>query len=354
MSRPLLELRAVDKRYAATAVLRDVSLTVAPGEFVILIGGSGSGKTTLLRIVAGLESADSGSVTLRGEVVDDPARGRFIPPERRRLGMVFQDYALWPHMTAVETVEAASSGPREGRRATSHRILEQVGVGDLAARRPSQLSGGQQQRVGLARAIAAAPDLLLFDEPLSSLDVDVRDLMRTHIRSVLKARGGAALFVSHDPMDAWRLADRVAVLEHGRIMQAATPEALYAAPATARIARFTDAIGGFQVKVRRACGSLGFDWGGATQPAAALGVAEGDDGLLYIRPCGVKAGAAGEPAALVGRTFEAGSWRATWFAPRLGWTLCSLESAPPPPEAKLGLIAGHAFIYPQRRDARDH
>lgn len=345
MTGPILQLAGVDKRFGRTRVLSGVDLEVHAGEFVILIGGSGSGKTTLLRLAGGLEASDHGVISLRGAIVDDRPRNAFIPPEHRRLGMVFQDYALWPHMTSVENVEAALRGAPATRRRAALALLDQLDMAPLAGRLPAELSGGQQQRVGLARALAADPDLLLLDEPLSSLDVDVRERMRDHIRTMLRARGTAALLVTHDPIDAWRLADRVAVLEHGRIAQTATPEQLFARPATARIARFTDAIGSFRVVMRREGNITGFDWAGALQPATTIGVAAGATGQLYIRPCGVRSGPIGAAAQLIGRTLEAGGWRASWRMAASGWTVLSNETAPPPTETRLSLNADHCFIY---------
>lgn len=348
MTVALLRVQGVSKRYGTVPVLSDIDLSVAPGEFVILIGGSGSGKTTLLRVVGGLERADAGRVTLRGKPVDDPASTIFVPPERRGLGMVFQDYALWPHMTCLQNVEAAVRG--RGGPAIARELLDELGVGALAGRRPAQLSGGQQQRVGLARALATRTDLLLLDEPLSSLDVDVRERMRGRIRAAVRQHGAAALFVSHDPVDAWRLADRVAVLEGGRVVQAATPEQLYRRPATARVARFTDAIGGLKLReVRRANGSAVFDWGGEPQDGI-VGAALDPGGPMraYVRPCGVQAGKTGEPARLISRTFEAGAWRSTWHVPAHDWTLCSLENQPPTPETRLRLGRDHVFLFPEK------
>lgn len=348
MSAPVLSVAGLTKRYGANTVLRDVALDVAPGEFMILIGGSGSGKTTLLRLAGGLARADRGTVTLRGCPVDDPAARLFVPPERRGLGMVFQDYALWPHMTCRENVTAVLRG--DGGKRTAQDLLDELGVGALAARRPSQLSGGQQQRVGLARALAVAPDLLLLDEPLSSLDVDVRERMRNRIRAIVRQHGTAALFVSHDPIDAWRLADRVAVLERGSIVQLATPEAIYRRPATARVARFTDAIGGLAVRECRDGGDArGFAWAGGVQEATApAGLAAGERVRAFVRPCGVRTGATGEPARLLGHTFEAGGWRATWHVPAHDWTLCSIEDAPPPPETRLQFNREHVFLYSEK------
>lgn len=347
MTDALLTIEALTRRHGANTILRDVDLRIAREEFVILIGGSGSGKTTLLRTVGGLDRADAGRMTLRGDVVDDPSARRFVPPDKRRLGMVFQDYALWPHMTCLENVAAAL--PQRGQKRAAQDLLDELGVGALSGRKPGQLSGGQQQRVGLARALAAASDLLLLDEPLSSLDVDVRDRMRTRILSSVRQHGSAALFVSHDPVDAWRLADRIVVLEHGRIVQSATPQMLYRDPMTPRIARFTDAVGGLKLQdFRRIGAQAAFAWGDAMQQArAGAGLVEGEPARAYIRPCGVATASKGEPATLIRATFEAGIWRANWHVPAHDWVLCSHESASPAAQTRLALNQHHIFVYPE-------
>lgn len=347
MNNALLELEAVEKRYGRTTVLASVNLQVEAGEFVVLIGGSGSGKTTLLRVVGGLERADHGVARLRGQPVDAPLVGTWVPPERRRLGMVFQDYALWPHLTCLENVLAAIPRGVAQRRSAAMELLERVGVADFAGRHPQRLSGGQQQRVGIARALAAKPDLLLLDEPLSSLDVDTRERLRVEIRGLTREYGAGALFVSHDPVDAWRLADRVIVLEHGWLTQTATPETLYARPATARVARFIGAQGGFIAPLRRERELLGIDLGGRFHPATPVGVREGEQGVVLVRPMGVSPRHDGVPARLLHCAFEAGNYRAYWRIDGVGEPLCSLEATPPPEcEARLFIDSQHIFVYP--------
>jgi iron(III) transport system ATP-binding protein len=345
----LLDIEAVGKRFGGQPVLAGVDLCLHPGEFVVLIGGSGSGKTTLLRLVGGLEIADQGVIRLRSQVVDAPDDGIWLPPERRRLGMVFQDYALWPHMTCLENVMAVLPTRTPDRIKVAMTLLEQVGVAVMANRRPQQMSGGQQQRVGIARALAAKPDLLLLDEPLSGLDVDTREHLRMQIRTLTREYGAGALLVSHDPIDAWRLADRVVVLEHGVLTQADAPEALYAAPATARIARFTGAQGGFDARLRRQDESLGIDLAGSFCPATPVGVKEGEMGIAFVRPSGVRPHDHGVPADLVHCAFEAGSYRAYWRIAGLDEPLCSLESVPPARgSAHLHIDASHLFVYPSQ------
>lgn len=343
----LLELDAVEKCYGRTSVLHHIDLCLEAGEFVVMIGGSGSGKTTLLRMVGGLEQASGGVIRLRGQVVDDPAERRWLPPEKRRLGMVFQDYALWPHLSCLDNVMAAiPSGDRQ-RREQAMTLLEKVGVGAWANQLPQRLSGGQQQRVGIARALAAKPDLLLFDEPLSSLDVDAREHLRLEIRALTREYGAGALFVSHDPVDAWRLADRVIVLEQGYLVQGASPMALYEAPATARVARFIGAHGGFGARLQRQQDRLGVVLDGRFHAVNATAVGEGEDGIVFVRPAGVRPHQDGVQAELLHCAFEAGRYRAYWRIAGIDQPLCSLETAPPSgPSTRLHIDSEHIFIYP--------
>lgn len=346
----LLRLEAVSKRYGRHEVLRGVSLELAAGEFVVLIGGSGSGKTTLLRLVAGLSGADKGSIELRGVAVDRPATATFVPPERRQLGMVFQDYALWPHLSCLANVEAGTRGSAAVRRTRAFELLEWVGMAQYADKRPHQLSGGQQQRVGVARALAAEPDLLLFDEALSSLDTDIRDQLRLQIRKLARDTGAAALFVSHDPLDAWRLADRVAVLEDGALTQIDTPAALYARPATARVARFIGAAGGFAATVEEKRGQRGICLEGRFWPTPLSQVDPGREGIVYIRPEGVRRATNGLPAELRHCSFEKGRYRAYWRIGGHGGSLCTDEESPPPASAMLTLSPEHVLVYPPTKE----
>ncbi len=343
----LLEMEQVEKRFGKVRVLTQIDLSLQPGEFVVLIGGSGSGKTTLLRLVGGLERADRGTIRLHSQEVDSPSNGTWRPPERRHLGMVFQDYALWPHMSCLENVLAAVPAKESNRRKAARELLERVGVGAFADKRPQKLSGGQQQRVGIARALAVKPNLLLLDEPLSSLDVDTREHLRMEIRTLTREYGSGALFVSHDPVDAWQLADRVVVLEGGVITQAASPEALYSQPATARVARFTGAHGGFSTLLRREKGLLGIDIAGRFHQATPVGVCEGEEGIVFIRPSGVRSHSEGVPAELRHCAFEAGSYRAYWCISGASELLCSLEATRPAGRtARLHIDSEHIFIYP--------
>jgi ABC-type Fe3+/spermidine/putrescine transport system ATPase subunit len=224
--------------------LAGIDLDVAAGRFLVLLGPSGSGKSTLIRTLAGVERLDQGQVTLGGRLVSDGAR--HLAPEQRNLAMVFQDYALWPHLTVAGNVGYALRrrrlpGTEAARR--SAEILERVGLGQLAGRYPHELSGGEQQRVALARAVVARPGLLLFDEPLSNLDADLRERLRVQIATLTRESGATAVYITHDQSEAFALADVIGVLDHGSLVQLDRPEAIYARPATPFVARFTGLAG---------------------------------------------------------------------------------------------------------------
>ena len=236
---PALDLTAVARCFGTRTVLSGVSLRLARGEVVALLGASGCGKTTLLRLVAGLLEPSAGEIRIAGATVATAARS--LPPEARRLAMVFQDYALWPHLSVARNVAfplEMRGVPRAERDRRVAETLDRVGLGAFAARAPGTLSGGQQQRVALARALVARPPLILFDEPLSNLDKELRDSLSREIARLLREEGLSALYVTHDQGEAFAVADRVAVMAAGRILQDATPEALVARPASAEVAQF--------------------------------------------------------------------------------------------------------------------
>ena len=231
----------IEKQLGTTQVLCGVSFELQPGEVLALLGASGSGKTTLLRSVAGLEKPDQGKIEIRGKVVFDAASGFEIPAEERGLGLVFQSYAIWPHRSVFENV---AYGLRLRRVADQEirqkvgEILERLGLSELANRYAHQLSGGQQQRVALARAIVYSPPVLLLDEPLSNLDAKLREDARAWLRELIKQLGNSALYVTHDQTEALAIADRVLLLERGRIQQEGTPQEIYGRPATQFAAEF--------------------------------------------------------------------------------------------------------------------
>ena len=232
---PALGLAGLVKRFGPVLAVDSVDLDVAPGELLALLGPSGCGKTTTLRLAAGFERPEAGTVTLRGEEVAGP--NRFVAPERRRIGVVFQDYALFPHMDVSDNV---GYGVRErGRRAARvGEMLELVGLVGKARRRPHELSGGEQQRVAIARALAPAPAVVLLDEPFSNLDAALRVRVRDEVRDILATAGATAVFVTHDQEEALSLADRVAVMSEGRLLQVGTPVELYEQPADRFVAKF--------------------------------------------------------------------------------------------------------------------
>jgi ABC-type Fe3+/spermidine/putrescine transport system ATPase subunit len=233
-----VELCAVGKRYGTTWAVRGVSLTVAPGEFFTLLGPSGCGKTTALRMIAGFAEPDEGEILLDGRSVAG------VPPWRRDLGLVFQSYALWPHLTVFEHVAFGLRERRVPRAELRSRVAEalaMVGLEGMAERRPSQLSGGQQQRVALARTLVVRPRALLLDEPLSNLDAKLRAQMRVELRRLHRELGITTVYVTHDQEEAMALSTRVAVFDHGAVIQLGTPADVYRRPATRFVAEFLGA-----------------------------------------------------------------------------------------------------------------
>ena len=289
-------ITGLTKTYPGSAVpaLRDVSLSVAPGTFLVLLGPSGSGKTTMLRCLAGIERVTSGSITIGSRMVAD---GRaHVPPDQRDLSMVFQDYALWPHLTAAENVAFALRRrklPRAECRTRALSMLDRVGLAGFAKRYPNELSGGQQQRVALARALIADTGLILCDEPLSNLDADLRERMRVEISSLVREAGATTVYITHDQAEAFALADQVGVLERGRLVQAGTPEDVYHHPATPFVARFTGLAGELRVRVAAHAGdgTVTVTAEGGAFPAlrpAAITLRPDAEAVLAVRPTGVR------------------------------------------------------------------
>ncbi len=240
MTDDLLELRGLTVTYSGEPALRDVDLRVGPGEVVALLGPSGSGKSTLLHAVAGFRAPSAGEVWLHGRLVATPARAE--PPERREVAVVFQDYALWPHLSVVDTVAYPLRRRRVGRDQARHEAmgyLDRLHVAHLSARHPAELSGGEQQRVGLARALARQASLFLFDEPTAHLDTHVRGVFLDELGARRRASGAAAVYATHDAEEALGLADRVALLDAGRLVQIGTPADVYAQPVDQWAARLT-------------------------------------------------------------------------------------------------------------------
>ena len=243
---PILEVRGVGHSYGEDRVLQNINLSVRAGEIVCLLGASGSGKSTLLRVLAGLEPLQEGEVTYRGELLAVP--GREPPPEARNFGFVFQDHVLFPHLTVFDNVAfglATRSSSEKKSRVNEH--LAQVGLLEFAQRYPHTLSGGQQQRVALARALAPEPGLMLLDEPFASVDSTLRRRLREDARRTLRASGVPSIIVTHDPEEAMELADRIAVIHRGTIVQNDVPAEVWRQPGDRFIAELfgaTDAISG--------------------------------------------------------------------------------------------------------------
>jgi iron(III) transport system ATP-binding protein len=241
VSDTLLEFSNVVKRYGDTAVVDGISFTVARGEFFTLLGPSGCGKTTTLRLLAGLETPDEGEITLGGRCLAAPRRGVLVPTDKRGMGMVFQSYAIWPHLTVFENVAFPLRVRGEQKGAIAKRVgeaLQLVGLSGLEQRGATELSGGQQQRVALARAIVYTPALLLLDEPLSNLDVKLREQMRSELQALHRRLDLAVVYVTHDQAEALAMSDRIAVVNQGRLEQVGRPAEVYERPRTRFVGDF--------------------------------------------------------------------------------------------------------------------
>ena len=289
----------ITKRFGAAAAVDAASVTVERGQVVALLGPSGSGKTTLLRVIAGFEVPDAGSVEIGGRLVVGP--GVWVEPERRRVGMVFQDGALFPHLTVARNV--AFGKPRPGR---AEECLELVGLAGRAGSYPHELSGGERQRVALARALATDPEVVLLDEPFASLDAALRTTLREDVVAILRAAGASALLVTHDQQEALSLADRVVLMRHGAVQQVGPPEAVYAEPASRWVAEFLGAVDVLPGTARG--GVVCCELGRFCDPQAADGpvdVLVRPEAVVIDAPGAPRADDAAErpPATVVGRSF---------------------------------------------------
>lgn len=241
MSGELLQFTEVIKHFGSNRVVDEISFSVAQGEFFTLLGPSGCGKTTTLRLLAGLEVPEAGEITLEGRCLAAPERGVWIPPDKRNIGMMFQSYAIWPHLTVFENVAFPLRVRREAEDVITRKVaeaLELVGLIGLEDRGATQLSGGQQQRVALARSIVYTPSLLLLDEPLSNLDVKLREQMRAELRALQRRLNLAVVYVTHDQSEAMALSDRIAVVNKGQLEQVGTPAEVYEHPCTRFVGDF--------------------------------------------------------------------------------------------------------------------
>lgn len=283
---PALAVEGVTHRYGGTRVLDTVGFDVAPGEILCLVGPSGCGKSTTLRLIAGLEPIETGRIAIAGRPASGP--GIHLPAEGRNVGLMFQDYALFPHMTVLDNVAFGIRGvsARE-RRERALAALSEVDLADYAGTHPHTLSGGQQQRVALARALAPKPALMLLDEPFSGLDRQLRNQVRDDTMHLLKQSGAATLLVTHDPEEAMFMADRIAVMRQGRIEQIGAPVDIYYRPASAFVTEFFS-------EVNRVPGCVA---GGYVETplgrVRAEGIADGADVQVLVRPEGVRLGSGG-------------------------------------------------------------
>jgi iron(III) transport system ATP-binding protein len=274
-----VHVRGLVKDYGGVPAVGGVDFSVAPGTTVTLLGPSGCGKTTTLRCIAGLEVPTAGRITVGDTVVFDDAAGTFVEPERRNIGMVFQSYAIWPHMTVGGNVGfplRISGRPKAEVEERTRTILGLVGLGDLKDRSAAALSGGQQQRVALARALVHEPSVVLFDEPLSNLDANLRERMRTELQLLQARLGFTALFVTHDQQEALSLSDRIIVMNKGSLEQEGTPQEVFQNPQTAFTARFLGYANIFAGEVAEAleAGAVRVDLGGGLAAKARWRAAE--------------------------------------------------------------------------------
>jgi len=264
----LLEIRGVAKRFGAAEVLKRVSLEIAAGEFLTLLGESGSGKTTLLRLIAGFEQPTSGEIWMDGERLDT------LPPYKRRVNTVFQSYALFPHLSVRDNVSYGLEVSGTAKAGIPSRVadaLRMVKMEEFAAQRPAKLSGGQQQRVALARALVNRPRLLLLDEPLSALDANLRKQMQRELKSLQRELGVTFLFVTHDQDEAMALSDRIALLKGGALEQIASPREIYARPATSYTAQFIGQTNLLRTEVKNGTARWGsLQWSAAQADGNAI------------------------------------------------------------------------------------
>jgi putative spermidine/putrescine transport system ATP-binding protein len=275
-----VSLSRVTKRFGASAAVSDLSLDVAPGELVSLVGGSGCGKTTTLRMIAGFEVPDAGRILFDERPVND------VPPRRRGVGIVFQSYALFPTMTVEENIAfglRVARWPEGRRRARVAEMVALTGLTGLERRYANQLSGGQQQRVALARALARQPQILLLDEPLSALDAKIRLRLRAELRKIQQDLGITTLYVTHDQEEALSIADRVAVMREGRLEQIGTPEEIYAAPRSDFVADFIGISNLLSCTVVSAVEGIA-DWEGERFRAPLGGQLDGASVVISLRP----------------------------------------------------------------------
>ncbi len=295
---PDVVLENVSRHFGSVRAVDALNLTIRDGEFVTLLGASGCGKTTTLRMVAGLEHNTGGCIRIGGRIVSDAERGYFVPPDRRELGMVFQSYAIWPHMTVFENVAyplRVRRRPVDQMKQQVTEALRLVEMDHLADRPAPALSGGQQQRVAIARALVFSPQVLLLDEPLSNLDARLRTQMGDEFRALQRRLGITSLYVTHDQQEALSLSDTVVVMHAGCILQSGSPEEIYLRPLSRQVAAFFGSGNLLEARVAGCqsledgtwrCDVVGEGWSGACATAGTL--QEGRKVLVVVRPENVR------------------------------------------------------------------
>jgi iron(III) transport system ATP-binding protein len=345
---PQLVMTRVRRAFVTTGApaVDDLTLTVARGEIVALVGPSGCGKTTTLRLVAGFERPNGGEIRIADTLVAADGGRTFVPPERRHVGVVFQDFALFPHLTVGANVAFGLPNARE-RPGRVRQMLDLVGLADVAHRYPHELSGGQQQRVAVARALAPAPALLLFDEPLSNLDAELRAKVRVVVQTALRATGSTALFVTHDQEEALELGDRVGVMARGRIEQIGPPDEIYHRPINRFVAEFLGAAAFLPGVVGEE--GIRTELGLTARPEGAPVGAQVD---VLVRPDDVTfTPAASGTALLVDRVFRGAEVRYTVELPsglRLPCSQASATTTPVGTRVHVGIELHHVVAFQRR------
>ncbi|MFM8746420.1 MAG: ABC transporter ATP-binding protein [Aestuariivirga sp.] len=338
----LLAFENVSKQFGKTEVVRDVSFSLAPGEIACLLGPSGCGKTTLLRIAAGIEKPDRGRVLFDGQEMAGP--NRFVPPEKRNIGLMFQDFALFPHLSILENVAFGLKNlPRAEARTIAGHALERVGLAHHAADYPHHLSGGEQQRVALARALVPRPQVMLMDEPFSGLDQRLRESVRAETLTLLRETRASCLLVTHDPVEAMGLADRIFLMRQGRLVQSGTPEQIYRQPADAAVARFFSDANELAGPVTG--GRVETPLGGFPVPAGF----HGREALVLIRPQGLKPGGAGTDGLVVEARFQGDDVKCSVLFKGVDERLTALVHAREAPQrgqtARFEIDPEHVFVF---------
>jgi|SRR6478735_673866 len=359
---PELVVKNLKKQFGDNTVLHDNTFTIKDGEFFTLLGPSGCGKSTTLNCIAGLERPTGGSISVAGTTYVDLDNGVFLPPEERNLGMVFQSYALWPHMTIAKNLALPLNirkVDKSRQRELIHDALDKVGLADLSGRYPHQLSGGQQQRVALARALVYSPTMLLLDEPLSNLDAKLREQARAWLKRLQEELGITTVYVTHDQDEALALSDRIAVMSGGHMLQVADPHSIYERPATPEVAAFVGRCNFFQGKVEQSTGTVHTirleTNGDSVQVDSDVSVAPGQGVTIAIRPERLEVVPAGSEVAgmnrldtevltssYVGRSYE--------YDVRLGNQVVQVESQRPGLAGRVQLVfePASALLYTQK------